>query len=581
MQSERLVHGQKLRHFDLIVVGSGAGGLTASVVAARLGLKVLLVESSEYIGGTSALSGGIAWIPCNPLMVKSGTPDTREAARRYLRKVVGHRYRGSVVEAYLDNGPQMVDFLLRETEMEYQSVPWPDYYPGFDGALPSGRAIAAVAYDGRRLGDKLVMLRPPLPNYQPFGTLMLDVPDFYHFLNATKSLVSFKHAARVTVQYLVHRLAGHQRVRLTLGSALVARLFRSCLDAGVQIWTNSRAKQVLQDASGRVTGIAIEQQNTTEIVNTRRGVVLASGGFSHDPELRHKYYPHPEAHPTMTVATDRGDGYRMGVAANAAIGDDVCLPFIGFDLSTMISKDGARTTVMNSGDRTKPGIICVNAAGRRFVNEALPAHDFVQRMLADGVKEAFLICGHGFIRRYGLGAIKPGPALMRPLRRHLESGYLVKGDSAIDIARKLVIDPIVLERTIARFNWNARTGGDPDFDKGGDIHQRATGDPNHKPNPCVGPLGLPPYYAIRVYPGDIGSSVGLRTDGHSRVLKEDGAPIEGLFACGLDSYSIMSGTNPSGGCSIGPAMVMGYIAARKAAEKGTDVQAIAPEGELR
>jgi succinate dehydrogenase/fumarate reductase flavoprotein subunit len=556
---------------DVVVVGSGGAALTAAVTAARAGLEVLLVEKSPLIGGTTALSGGIAWLPMNPVMAAAGTPDSREQAELYLRNLAGDAHRPDMARAYLDAVPQLVEFLHARTEMRFDNAPWyVEYRSEAPGAGTASRSVVAAEYDGRKLGPDIRLLRPPHPMMTVLGGMMFGNADLPHLLRAFQSLRSFRHTARLVAGYAWERLWHPRGMRLTHGNALIARLLKSARDAGVEVWVNAPAVRLVRDAVGenaRVSAVEVRREGATIRIPVRHGVVLGSGGFAHDPELRRRYLPFPERQQSATVDSNQGDAARMAGDIGAVLREAPYNNYAGMPMSVLRHRDGSIEQALHSRNSQKPGTITVDKQGRRFANEALPYNDFMHAMVEAGVEQACMIADHRHLDRYGFGLIRPVPAWMRPLGHYLSTGYLVRANTIADLAKALGIPSDSLERTIGRFNDMARAGKDLDFARGEARYDRMAADPRHGPNPCLGPIDQPPFYAVRIEPGNLGTFAGLATDASARVLDGSGRPIEGLYACGLDMLNAFAGHYPGGGGSIGPGMVFGFIAANDIAAR--------------
>jgi succinate dehydrogenase/fumarate reductase flavoprotein subunit len=550
---------------DVVVVGSGAAGLCAAVVAANSGLDVLLVEKTRYFGGTTAFAGGGSWIPSNPLMGQVGYSDRREAAESYIASVVGSDARAQLVKAFLDNGPAMVEHLLGRSEVRF--VPralMADNSMNAPGSLAGGRSLGPAPYDGRLLGPYFEKVRAPLAEFNaPFG-LMLGPLELQHVLNATKSFASFRIAAAMMLRYLADRMRHSRGTALTSGNALVARLLRSALNAGVTLWSEAPALSLVCE-DGRVSGVVVRREGRETRIDARRGVVLATGGFSADPELRKKYYAHADRHQSLVAEGNTGDGQRMAMQAGA-VRDERPNARNGYwaAVSTLRGRDGSvRKCPHLFMDLPKPGCIAVNASGRRFANEA--AADFANAMLDTGSVPAYLICDHRFINKYGMGFVWPWGLRLGRMRR---AGYFTIASTLEGLAGKLGIDAGELQNTVARNNAFAVSGRDEDFGKGEAKADRLAGDAAHAPNPCLGAIGTPPFYAVEMVSGDFSSTVGLKTDDKGRVLDGAGAPIAGLYAAGLDANSPWGGHEAelAHGGFIGVALTFGYIVGRHLAE---------------
>ncbi len=547
---------------DVLVIGSGAGGLAAAVTARRHGLATVVAEKDALYGGTTARSGGWLWIPNHPFQAALGVSDSLEQASTYLLHEAGEHYDAERVNAFLTHGPRMIEYFTRETAVQFvPSAVFSDYHPDAPGGKPGGRSMVAQEYDGRALGPLLGKLRPPLPELTVFGMMIGSGEELVHFLRATRSVKSALYTAK--------RLAGHGRdmllhgrsVRLTNGNALAGRLLRSALDAGVELWDSAPAKELLREGNA-VRGALIERGGASVRVNARRGVVLACGGFPHDAERRQRLFPHPEHHSPAPLG-NTGDGLRLAAAAGAKLDESLPNAAAWVPVSRVPRRGGGEGLFPHFVDRAKPGVIAVTRNGRRFVNEGNSYHDFVQALFGacEGEAEtcAWLVTDHRALRAYGLGFVKPFPL---PLAPHLESGYLLRGATLAELAQRASIDRAGLEAAVARYNEHAARGEDPAFAKGSTAYNRFYGDMDIKPNPCIAPIVKPPFYAVKVLVGDLGTYAGIVTNGRAQVLDEHRRPIEGLYAAGNDMASIMGGSYPGPGITLGPAMTFGWIAGR-------------------
>lgn len=565
---------------DLLVVGSGAGGLAAAVTAAWHGLEVIVAEKEPVLGGTTAWSGGWMWAPLNPVARRAGIVEDPEAPRTYLRHVLGNHLDAARVDAFLAAAPRMVTFFEENTALQFEGGNQiADTYGNAPGAGTGGRSVIAAPYDARGLGTLVARLRRPMRETTFLGMTIQAGPDLAAFMNVTRSPRAFLHAARRLGRHLLD-LAVHGRgMQLRNGIALVGRLLRSAADLGVELRTSSPVVRLLHDGD-RVRGAVLASPDGEVTVTARRGVVLASGGFPHDPERRRAMFPAAAAHRTVAAPSATGDGLRLGESVGGSVDATLAAAGAWCPVSLVPFADGTTGRFPHIIERNKPGIIGVLADGSRFCNEGDGYHDYVAAMLRavpPGQEVAsWLVCTRAFQRRYGLGIARPRPL---PAGPHIRSGYLRTGRTLAELARQCGIDPAGLERTVAAYNRHARRGEDPAFGRGGTPYNRRGGDPANRPNPCVAPLERGPFYAVKVVPGSFGTFAGLRTDASARVLDIAGGPIPGLYAAGADMASVMGGHYPAGGINLGPAMTFGYIAgchAAGAAIGDTDRAARAP-----
>lgn len=547
---------------DVLVIGSGAAGMCTAITAKVHGLNPVIVEKSPVFGGSTAVSGGVGWIPNSPVAQRAGVVDSLDEVRKYLRQEVGNHYDNDKMEVYLTQGPRMVDFLERHSALRFQAIKsFPDYHPKTPGSA-RGRPIRAANYDLRELGELAAKLRQPLPELTVFGGMMIAGEDVPHLMNATRSLKSFRYAARMLLRHAADKLRFGRSMRVVNGNAMAARLGKTVFDLGIPLWLSSPARRLVIE-EGRVVGAEVERDGKVAVVRARLGVVLASGGFPHDRGLLDRVYPHaqPLGHYTVVPGTSDGDGIRLGQTAGGTFNSNGRSAAVWMPVSLNPQADGGVRHVPHMTDRNKPGFIAVNQHGKRFVSEAVSYQDFVEAMQdqvsGGGELVVWLIAAHETVRRYGMGAAFAAPM---PLGRHLKSGYLRRGRTLADLAAQISVDPAALQATVERYNRFAAEGQDPDFNKGGDDYQRFMGDASHKPNPNVGPVLDGPYYAVRLHPGDVGTMYGLNTDAHARVVDASGQPIPGLFAVGNDAASVMAGTYPGGGTTLGPGLTFGYVA---------------------
>jgi succinate dehydrogenase/fumarate reductase flavoprotein subunit len=565
----------------VVVLGGGVAGLTAANVAACEGLRVLLLEKKEVVGGTSAISGGACWVPLSHHAGEVDADDSRAAVLEYVRQFTGDRLDPGLFEAFLDNGPAAVEYLESRTRVRFLARPLsPDYRPQLPGATLRGRVLETKEFDARVLGDALRLLRPPMPEYTAFNGMMVSRPDAAALLGALSSFANFRRSCQLVARYASDRLRYGRGTRLLLGNALVAALLKSALDNGVTVRVNATPKRLAMTSQRGVGGVEYQWDGARRHATAKAGVVLATGGLPGSP-LDLSSAEDRMARETGSGGDHDGGGLKLAQAVNAALRDDNLNAFSCTPVSFVTRHDGTRAVYPHLVlDRQKPGIIAVNRNGVRFANEANSYHDFVESQLrahaVDGVSvPAYLICDRRALKKYGLGAIHPGGL---GWRHHIRSGYLIEAATIAELARKLCIGPEALAATVARVNEFAATGVDEDFGRGSNAYHRFLGDPEHRPNPCLGPIEKPPFYAVRIWPGVQGSQRGLVVNAQAEVLDRTGRPIEGLFACGNDMNSVFVGTYPGPGATLGPAITFGYVAG-KALRRRHDALEREPVGE--
>lgn len=553
--------------YDLIVLGAGGAGMAAALFAALDGLRVLLVERTEYLGGTTALSAATTWIP-NTL--HAGEGDSPAQAAEFLDHAVGNHASRALRQAFLEAGPQAIARLEAETEVKFRARPLhPDYIQEIPGATLRGRALEPLPFDGRRLGALFPLLRPPIPEFTILGGMMVDRDDIGHLLGLRKSWRSARHALGLLARHAADRLRHPRGTRLVMGNALVGRLLHELARRGVTILTETKTDALIREG-GRITGLQLRQHDAQRQVGTRRGVVLATGGFGRHPARRAAmlHAPTPEHSPAAPGHT--GEMHDLALAIGARYGEGGMDNAFWAPVSTRLRADGSTAVFPHFVlDRGKPGTVAVNAAGRRFVNEATSYHLFARAMFASHATvptiPCFLVADAEALRKYGLGMVRPGG---RGLAPYLADGYLVEAPTLAALAAKLGVDAEGLAQTVAAMNRYAETGEDPEFGRGSTAYHRANGYAAQRPNPNLGPIATPPFYALRLLPGDIGAATGLVTDADAQVLDEANQPIGGLYAVGNDMHSIMGGAYPGPGITIGPGITFGFLAARHAARGG-------------
>ncbi|WP_051833964.1 3-oxosteroid 1-dehydrogenase [Streptomyces sp. NRRL S-646] len=538
--------------YDVVVIGSGAAGMTAALAAAKQGLTTVVVEKAPTFGGSAARSGAGIWVPNNPVILAAGVPDTPAKATAYLAAVVGPDVPVARQKAFLAHGPDMISFVMANSPLRFRWMEgYSDYYPELPGGLPGGRSIEPDQFDGKLLGAELAHLNPPYMQVPP-GMVVFSAD--YKWL--ALAAVSAKGAA-VAAECLARgtKAAVLGQTPLTMGQSLAAGLRKGLLDVGVPVLLGTPLTDLFVE-SGAVTGAVVTKDDAPALVRARRAVVVGSGGFEHNAAMRAQYQRRPIGTQwTVGAKENTGDGIRAGRQLGAALElmDDAwwgpAIPLPGQPYFCL-------------AERTLPGGLLVNAAGSRFVNEAGPYSDVVHTMYdrnpTDPDIPAWLIVDQNYRNRYLFKDVAPTLTFPDDWYR---SGAAYKAWTLDALAASVGVPAAALRATVDRFNSLALKGTDSDFHRGDSAYDHYYTDPSVLPNSCLAPLWLPPYYAFRIVPGDLGTKGGLVTDARARVLRPDGSVIPGLYAAGNASAAVMGHSYAGAGSTIGPAMTFGYIAA--------------------
>lgn len=542
---------------DFLVIGSGASGLTAAISAARLGSKVTVIEKSNLFGGTTAYSGGGVWIPNNP---HSDIEDSPEKAKTYLHGLLGNRYDESKIDAFIENAPKMVRFLESNTSQVrfYAADFMTDYEPGIPGAS-YGRSMGMPPFDAALLGPLFKTLRPPLPQMTALSGMQIGMDEIDYMLKSRSHIPSFLYAAKMISRHGIDLLRSGRGRNLKNGNSVAARLLHAAREAGCNLLNNTSAIE-LTESGGRVTGARVRIDGTDAEICASKGVLIATGGFAANSEMRKQFIPHAEHHHTLLPDENQGDGISMALKIGASMGETMRNNGVWTPVSIMKMEDGRQIKYPHiSLDRARPGSIIVNQSGRRFENEATYYQRFVNTMQRTNSIPAWLIATKPFIRSYGMGLIQP----YQRLAPYLKAGYLISAPTLVELAEKLGVDADGLTETVSQVARDAENGVDTVFARGANAYDQTYGDPTHAPNVNFAALGDGPFYAMELFPGDLGTTLAIVTDANAQVVG-DGEPINGLYAAGLDMNSLWGGSYPGAGSSLGPGMTFGYVAAQHA-----------------
>ena len=556
---------------DVLVVGSGGGALTAAVTARKAGLDVIVAEKQAVFGGTTATSGGMLWIPGNhhsaALQKQLGETDTTERARKYILAEAGNYADVDRIDAYLQYGPEMIAFLERETHVRFEGAKYPDYNMD-DPNASKVRSLTSTQYDAGKLGKHLRELKPELPQMLFLGFAIGSSVEMKQFFRAGRSPKAFLAVAYKMARHLIDSAVHGAPRRVVRGRALISRLARTLLDLDVSILLSSPATELIVEGAA-VRGAIVNTPKGKRRIIARRGVVLGSGGFPHDDKRRQAAYPanaYDGVRRSVANPGNTGDGARLAEQAGGVFSNAVSNAGAWMPTSVRPDVTGPAGVWPHLVDRLKPGFIAVNGKGRRFGNESAAYSAFVPMMLEGSGDEplafAWLIGDRKAVDRWGIGRVRPKPMSRKGFIR---TGYLIEAKSIAALAKAIGVDAAQLEQTVARFNEDARRGVDTEYKRGSNAYDAYQGDDEHGPNQCLGPLETGPFYAIKMFAGEIGTFAGVRTDRYARVLNEAGAPVVGLYAVGNDQLNVFGGAYPGAGATLGPGLTFGYVAGRHAA----------------
>lgn len=542
---------------DFVIVGSGGGGMAAALAAADAGASALVLEKQDKIGGSTAMSGGILWIPDNPVMRAAGVPDSIDDAMAHFEAVVGDVGPASSSarrQSFLAAGPEMVTFLQGQGVRLVYCPGYSDYYSNAKGGHDVGRGIEPVPFDGRVLGDWLGKLQPGLAKSLGLAVMTNEARSLSHY---NRSLGAFSISARVVLRTGMARIRGQEL--LTNGASLIGQMLQAALARDIPIWTETPLEDLVVE-DGAVVGVRAMRDGAAVTIRARRGVLLSAGGFAHNREMRERYGGDQPNRARWSISNPGDTGEVLESAMRLGAKTD----FLDEAWWLPAPRTGRFGQSTLDQARQRPRTIYVDEAGRRFVNESNSYMEvgkaMYQRDKTSRAVPCWLIFDDRYRKRYAHLRSRPG----RFPRKLFEGGMLKQAWTLDDLARVCGIDPAGLGETIERFNENAERGTDPDYGRGESAYNRALGDPNRKVHPCLGPIDEPPYYAVQVVPGDIGTCGGVLTDEHARVVDQQDQPIPGLYATGNGTATVMGRHYLGPGASIANTMVFGYVAARHA-----------------
>ena len=549
--------------FDFVVVGSGGGSMCAAVVACAAGKSALVLEKTNLIGGTTARSGGVMWIPNNPYMAMAGVPDSLEAATQYLDAVVGdHNDTPGASkarrQAFLIEGPRMLDFLIVKGLKFSRITNWPDYYDEAPGGSVPGRTVVADLFDANELGEAKKLLRPN------FLTLPVSLEDALKLPHVKKSWAAKKALVRMGLRIVGSKLTGKNYV--TAGAALQGRMMQAAIKVGAELRVDSAVKELIFE-DGRVAGVVAEKNGKPHRVGAKLGVLVNAGGFALNQAMRDQYMPGSSISHTSVAEGDTGEMIQEMMRHGAAIAQ--MDSFVGSPLSLPPGSEVWPIKPGAQGVTAAPHAILVDQTGVRYLNEGGSYTEYCQRMIEHNkgapAIPSYAIFDNRVMKSVMIAGTMPGS---KKPAEWTEQGFLHSADTIEGLAALLNIDPATLRGTVDRFNGFVAANEDKDFKRGARAYDRWLGDPFHIPNETLGDISEGPFHAIPVIPGDVGTLGGVVTDEKARVLREDGTVIAGLYATGVSAASVMGRTSPGSGVNIGPSFVWGYVAAKDAVATG-------------
>ena len=555
---------------DVIVVGSGAAGAMAALRAAELGLRPLIIEKAHKFGGTSAASGGVLWIP-NHGLAENG--DSRDQALRYLNTLVSGAIQRDRLEAFVDQGREMVRF-MRSLGIAVLPAHWPDYFPDTPGAR-SDRSIICPTFDGRELGEHFTLMREQYTRFKLLNRYSMDLAEFFALSSRARGWIFT--LARILWRYWTdlgtRRITRRDR-RFTSGAALMGQIYKRIFARDIEVRLDTKLNELVI-SDGRVTGVRVSHFGRVYEIQAAHGVVLCAGGFEWNQELRDRFFPVPglTRHSSTPEDANRGEALLAGLEIGATTEHTEAgwwIPTMHMPIPAVSNFEEIHQAAFDVG---RPHSLCVNRNGVRFVDEACGYDDFGKAMVADQLRTGsncpcWLVFDASFRAKFSAGGFMPTPVL--PDRRvppDWWDHYIFKADTVGALAEKIQVPAEAVARSIANINKFSKTGQDPEFGRGGNAYDRFFGDPTVKPNPSLAPIETAPFYAVPINLGDLGTKGGLKADAQARVLRADGQPIPNLYAAGNASGCPFGNCYPGAGGTIGPALTFGYIAANDIAAR--------------
>jgi succinate dehydrogenase/fumarate reductase flavoprotein subunit len=542
---------------DVVAVGTGAAGLGAALAAHANGLEPIVLERRDMVGGSSMLAGGGMWVPFNHFMLADGDHDSRENALEYMEAVIGDLPPASSrerKEAFVDNAARMIEFFESLGLRFRRTTGYPDYFPHLPGGSEVGRGVESVIWDTRNLGEWADKIPPrAFPRSLPLGTL-----DVAKVVLAKRTVSGFLRLSRIYAHHYISKL--RRQKLIGGGGALVGQLLYQAIRRDIPVWLETRVLELVVE-DGRVTGVVVEREGKRLRIQARRAVHLGAGGFARNEELRQKYQRHPITNTwTSAAAGDLGDGLLLGQAVGAAT---ALLDEAWWGPSSLLPPDGP--AIFHVSERSKPGSLIVDQSGVRYFNEStdyvLAGQTMFDRNAEVPAIPSYLVFDQRYRNRYPFAAFFPG----KTPQHLIDNGYFKRADTLDELASLCNLPTDAFKATVERFNGFAKTGVDEDFHRGENAYDTYYGDPRVKPNPCLDAIEVAPFYAVALYPGDLGTKGGLVTDTRGRVLREDGTVIEGLYASGNTSASVMGKSYPGPGVTLAPALTFSWLAMLDAA----------------